>query len=263
MFLNFINIIKLSPKTPSMRDSIKYKNFFCFQIKNKMLSYKQKWDAGRSNKGRIIIWTKGSLLVKNKHIKINYNLRFNKLSLIVSFQFIPFKNKILSLFYFANGLVTYYIATEYHILFNYCFLNKNKKLRNFFHVSIWSTLSQLKKLTFISFIEISPGKQAQYCLSSGTQSKILNIDKENKLVLIQFPSKVKKFISYYSCVFIGKIALEENKKYLNLKSGYWRSFGKKPIVRGVAMNPVDHPHGGRTKAIKYQRTPWGKTTKYK
>jgi large subunit ribosomal protein L2 len=34
-------------------------------------------------------------------------------------------------------------------------------------------------------------------------------------------------------------------------------------VRGVAMNPVDHPHGGRTKAIRYQRTPWGKTTKYK
>jgi large subunit ribosomal protein L2 len=49
----------------------------------------------------------------------------------------------------------------------------------------------------------------------------------------------------------------------NTKSGYWRSFGLKSIVRGVAMNPVDHPHGGRTKAIRYQRTPWGKTTKYK
>jgi large subunit ribosomal protein L2 len=35
------------------------------------------------------------------------------------------------------------------------------------------------------------------------------------------------------------------------------------LSRGVAKNPVDHPHGGRNKAIKYQRTPWGKTTKYK
>jgi large subunit ribosomal protein L2 len=39
--------------------------------------------------------------------------------------------------------------------------------------------------------------------------------------------------------------------------------GKKSIVRGVAMNPVDHPHGGRAKSIKYPRTPWGLTTKYK
>ena len=39
--------------------------------------------------------------------------------------------------------------------------------------------------------------------------------------------------------------------------------GKKPKVRGVAKNPTDHPHGGRTKAIKYPRTPWGKTTKFK
>jgi large subunit ribosomal protein L2 len=57
--------------------------------------------------------------------------------------------------------------------------------------------------------------------------------------------------------------LPENKRYKNTKSGYWRSFGCKPIVRGVAMNPVDHPHGGRTSTIKYPRTPWGKTTKFK
>jgi large subunit ribosomal protein L2 len=39
--------------------------------------------------------------------------------------------------------------------------------------------------------------------------------------------------------------------------------GKAPRSRGVAKNPVDHPHGGRTKSIKYPRTPWGLTTKYK
>jgi large subunit ribosomal protein L2 len=49
----------------------------------------------------------------------------------------------------------------------------------------------------------------------------------------------------------------------NTRSGYWRNFGLKPHVRGVARNPVDHPHGGRAKSIKYPRTPWGKTTKYK
>ena len=47
----------------------------------------------------------------------------------------------------------------------------------------------------------------------------------------------------------------ENKKYSNTKAGYYQKLGFKSVVRGVAMNPVDHPHGGRTKAIKYQRTP--------
>jgi large subunit ribosomal protein L2 len=62
---------------------------------------------------------------------------------------------------------------------------------------------------------------------------------------------------------LGSLALHDNKNFLNGKAGYWRNFGVKPLVRGVAMNPVDHPHGGRTKSIKYPRTPWGKTTKFK
>jgi len=148
-------------------------------------------------------------------------------------------------------------------LFAYSYLNIKKNLRNFFQTSYWAPLYLLKKLIFISFIEIYPLKNAQYCLSSGTRSKVLSLDKKTRIVLIQLPSKVKKIISFYSCVFIGRIALEEKKKYKNTKSGYWRSFGKKSIVRGVAMNAVDHPHGGRTKSIRYPQTPWGKTTKYK
>jgi large subunit ribosomal protein L2 len=57
--------------------------------------------------------------------------------------------------------------------------------------------------------------------------------------------------------------LKNKRLVTNTKSGYWRSFGLKPHVRGVARNPVDHPHGGRAKSIKYPRTPWGKTTKFK
>jgi len=41
----------------------------------------------------------------------------------------------------------------------------------------------------------------------------------------------------------------------NTKAGFYKNFGRNSIVRGVAMNPVDHPHGGRTKSIKYPRTP--------
>ena len=46
------------------------------------------------------------------------------------------------------------------------------------------------------------------------------------------------------------------------KAGVNRRLGRSPRVRGVATNPNDHPHGGRTKAVKYPRTPWGRTTRF-
>jgi large subunit ribosomal protein L2 len=73
--------------------------------------------------------------------------------------------------------------------------------------------------------------------------------------LVKLPSGMKKVFSMYSLGSLGPLALPENKKFTNTKAGFYRNQGVKAQVRGVAMNPVDHPHGGRTKAIKYQRTP--------
>ena len=77
------------------------------------------------------------------------------------------------------------------------------------------------------------------------------------------PSGVRKSFSLYSLTSLGAVSLKIKKLVVNTKAGFWKRYGKKSQVRGVAMNPVDHPHGGRTKAIKYPRTPWGKTTKKK
>jgi large subunit ribosomal protein L2 len=69
--------------------------------------------------------------------------------------------------------------------------------------------------------------------------------------------------SIYSLAAFGAVSLSDKKHTTNTKAGHLKVYGKKSIVRGVAMNPVDHPHGGRTKSIRYPRTPWGKTTKFK
>ena len=211
----------------------------------------------------MIIRTKASLLKKNKLIKINYNMRYLKLGFITSFHFIPFKNKLLSLIYFSNGIFSYFLSTEKHHLFFFTTSNFSKKLEKFKIKNHSSMLFQIKKLSFVSCLELIPGKKIQYVKSSGTKSRIIKFDYENHSVLVQLPSTIKKIFSFYSFVMLGKLALWENLNYLNGKAGYWRSFGVKSLVRGVAMNPVDHPHGGRTKAVKYQRTPWGKTTKFK
>jgi len=158
--------------------------------------------------------------VKHKFTKINYNLRYVKLGLIVSFKFIPFKNKLLSLIYFSNGALTYYLSTNLHNFFSYLYFNKYKKIKKIKLQNMYSMLFQIKKLSFISCVELLPGKGAQYCRSSGTKSKIIKIDKESHTILLQLPSKIKKIFSYYSFAFLDSIALSENKKYLNGKAGY-------------------------------------------
>ena len=231
----------------------------------KKLSLYKKWKAGRNDSGKVVIRTKASLLKKNKLIKINYNLRYKRLGFISSFQFIPFKNKTISLVYFSNGSFTYYLNNDNFKLFSFLFYNLPKKLKkiktrmkNFLFM-----LFQIKKLSFVSCLELLPGKGSQYTRSSGTKSRIVKFDYENHTVFVQLPSGVKKIFSYYSFVMLGQMSVSQHLNCTNGKAGYWRSFGIKSLVRGVAMNPVDHPHGGRTKSIKYPQTPWGKTTKFK
>jgi large subunit ribosomal protein L2 len=233
------------------------------QTKVKHLSLKKKWSAGRNDTGRIVVWTKGSLKKKLKMPLINLNLRYNKLAVISTFQFIPFKNKLLTVLCYNNGAISYHNATENFNLFEYFYWNRKKSINKFHSKIFWSLLFLIKKLSFLSFIELLPEKGAQYVLSSGCKAKLFNIDKSSLSCLVILPSKVKKIFSCFSAALLGQNLVEEKRKYFNSKSGYWRSFGFKPIVRGVAMNPVDHPHGGRTKAIRHQRTPWGKTTKKK
>jgi large subunit ribosomal protein L2 len=81
--------------------------------------------------------------------------------------------------------------------------------------------------------------------------------------LVILPSGVRKVFSVFSIGSIGPVPITDSKYWKNNKAGLYRNFGRKSIVRGVAMNPIDHPNGGRTKSLNYPRTPWGKTTKYK
>lgn len=116
-------------------------------------------------------------------------------------------------------------------------------------------IKQLPKNQPVSLLEILPNKGIQYARSTGTSAKIIKMDSRVSTSLVKLPSGVKKVFSTYSIGSIGSVALPENKKWKNNSAGFYKKFGKKSKVRGVAMNPVDHPHGGRAKSIKYQRTP--------
>lgn len=263
LFLQFYNFRKFVCKSPAKRNAYFYRSSLNLQEKFRKLTMYRKWKAGRADSGRTVIWTRSALLVKQKMVRINYHLRFLKLGFIAGFQFVPFRNKLLSLVYFSNGAAAYYLSTELHELFMFLFFNFRKKLRKLRLKNTFLMLFQIKKLSFVSCIELLPGRGAQYVRSSGTRARIIKFDRSTHSALMQLPSDTRKIFSYYSFVLLGRISLAMNKYFANGRAGYWRTFGVKPTVRGVAMNPVDHPHGGRTKAIRYPRTPWGKTTKFK
>lgn len=105
-------------------------------------------------------------------------------------------------------------------------------------------------------------KKSIFIKSSGTFSQVLNVNKDIGLILILLPSGKKKYIPMNYICTLGR---NNNifKKFITIgKAGLNRNIGKSFTVRGVAMNPVDHPHGGRTKTNKPEVSPWGWVTKH-
>lgn len=168
-------------------------------------------------------------------------------------------NKYSILLKFSNGSYTYTLKNIKNNVFSYYYL-KYHLSHKFSQFSLFF-LFFLKKLIKINLIEYKPGDGIKYSRSLKSSSKIIQFNKNNYTSLILLPSKLKKIISIFSIVSFSNID-SFNPLRLN-KAGFWKTKGYKQTVRGVAMNPVDHPHGGRTKSIKHQRTPWGKTTKLK
>jgi len=81
------------------------------------------------------------------------------------------------------------------------------------------------------------------------------------MVKIELPSKKYKIISSFCMVTLGRASnMLHNKEFFS-KAGFSRNLNFKSKVRGIAMNPVDHPHGGRTKSNSPELTPWGKIAK--
>ena len=118
--------------------------------------------------------------------------------------------------------------------------------------------------TVIHNIEMKVGKGGQIARSAGTYAQL--VGKDSGYALLKLGSGEQRMIRAECMATIGAVS-NPDQKNINLgKAGRKRWLGKRPQVRGVAMNPVDHPHGGgegRTSGGRHPATPWGKPTKGK
>lgn len=230
----------------------------------KRLIWRKLSKPGTNITGRVVVRTKGALKRKLLNPVINYAFRNRNLSLNTTFKLIPFQNKLVSLAFLSSGAITYLPTTPMFHIFGFNYFRSRKEVnRDLTSNPNMSLLGHINRLSKVSLLELYPGAGIQYARSSGVVAKLIKLDLNLHTAVVQLPSGVRKVFSVYSLASPGPVSLKDKRLVTCTKAGMWKSFGKKSIVRGVAMNPVDHPHGGRTKSIKYPRTPWGKTTKFK
>jgi large subunit ribosomal protein L2 len=174
-------------------------------------------------------------------IVLKYNFFKNKVFL----GLIKYVNGSLALVKLAHGLAigSYIKSIMYSI-----------KVCKQFLLGCRVLLSILKKNMIIFDISLVSGCPS-VARSSGTYSQVLNLNFELGLALIKLPSLSKKYVSMASLVTLGRNSNIYQKYTVQGYAGLNYRIGRKPIVRGVAMNPVDHPHGGRTKTNKPEVSP--------
>jgi large subunit ribosomal protein L2 len=111
-------------------------------------------------------------------------------------------------------------------------------------------------------IELNLGKGGQMARSAGSFAQVMA--KEGEYVTLRLPSGEVRMVHKRCYATIGEVGNAEHENVVSGKAGRSRWLGIRPTVRGVAMNPVDHPHGGgegRTSGGRHPVTPWGQPTK--
>ncbi len=115
--------------------------------------------------------------------------------------------------------------------------------------------------TVVHCVELKPGRGAQMVRGAGTSAQLMA--KEGKMVTLRLPSGEMRLVAAGCRATIGEVGNVTHENLTGGKAGRTRWRGKRPHVRGTAMNPVDHPHGGgegKTTAGRHPVTPWGVPT---
>ncbi len=185
---------------------------------------------------------------------------------IASIEYDPFRSARIALVHYADGEKRYILWAEglevgdTIMSINYEDASAGKELPEIKPGNAMP-LKFIPVGTIIHNIELKPGKGGQLVKSAGTEAQILG--RVGSYVQVRLPSGEMRLVHERCMATIGKVGLAEHELLKLGKAGRKRWLGRRPHVRGTAMNPVDHPHGGgegRTRG-KHPESPWGWKTK--
>ncbi len=256
---------RYKPTTASRRHMVivEYKNVITTNEPHKALTKGVKRSVGRNNTGRITTRHKGA---GNKRLYRDIDFKYEKKNIpakIVSVEYDPNRTAFISLAQYADGAKTY-IVTPKGIKVGDSFIVSEKtevKLAN------RMILRNVPVGTLIYNIELKPQGGGRIARSAGNYAQVVAHDAG--YALIKMPSTEVRRIIDTAWASIGEVSNDEHHLQNGGKAGRSRWLGIRPTVRGTAMNPVDHPHGGgegrqgrgRRRAISIYGKPTGKGQK--
>ena len=216
--------------------------------------------GGRNNTGRVTSWHRGGGHKRKYRIIDFKRVKHDVPANVERIEYDPNRSSFIALIKYQDGIKSYIIAPQ-KIKAGDSIISGNKvdiKPGNAMPIS------SIPLGTLIHNVELKPGKGGQIARAAGTYVQLIGRD-QNHSILRLASGEVRLVLS--SCMAtIGSVSNSDNKNINDGKAGRSRWLGKRPHVRGVAMNPIDHPHGGgegRTSGGRHPVTPWGKPTKGK
>ena len=214
--------------------------------------------GGRNNLGRITSRSKGAGH-KQKYREIDfYRKKDNLKAKIERIEYDPNRSAHVALIKYEDGLMSYILAPNKIKIGDEVVSGKNKEIE----IGNCMPLSDIPTGTDIHNIELYPNGGGKLARSAGSSAQISGKD-ENYCIIKLGSGEIRKIINTARAT-IGSVSNTDHQNIKIGKAGRNRWKGRRPSVRGVAMNPVDHPHGGgegKTSGGRSPVSPWGQSAK--
>ena len=247
------------PVTPSRRflTTSDFSEITCTEPEKSLLVPLKK-SGGRNSNGRITVRRRGGGH-KRFYRKIDFKRdKFGIPSQVDSIQYDPNRSARIALLVYTDGEKRYILAPDGIAVGDKLMSGPDSEIR----MGNSLPLSRIPLGTMVHAIELKPGRGAKFSRSAGTACQIMA--RERGMVTLKLPSSEVRMFRENCFATIGQVGNLDHSNENWGKAGKSRWKGKRPKVRGVAMNPIDHPHGGgegRSSGGRHPVTPWGVPTK--
>src|SRR5689334_981688 len=247
------------PTTPSQRGLVIVDRSGLYRGKPvKALVEGQNSTGGRNNYGRITSRFRGGGH-KQAYRTIDFKrVRRDEAATVERIEYDPNRTAFIALVKYKDGELAYILAPQRLAVGDSVIAGKKVDVKP----GNAMELSQMPVGTIVHNVEMKPGKGGQIARAAGTYVQVVGRDRG--MVIVRLNSGEQRYIRSDCMGTVGAVSNPDNQNQNFAKAGRSRWLGKRPLTRGVAKNPVDHPHGGgegRTSGGRHPVTPWGKPTK--
>jgi large subunit ribosomal protein L2 len=254
-------IRKFNPVTPGRRQmTVLTFDEITTDTPHAPLTEKLQQHGGRSSTGEQTIWWRGGGHKRLYRIIDFKRRKFDMPGTVERLEYDPNRSAFIALIKYADGELAYILAPQR--------LKAGDEVVSGEKVDIKPgnamPLANMPVGTIVHNVELKKGKGGQLSRSAGTYAQL--VGKDAGYAQIKLNSGELRLVPGECLATVGAVSNPDNQNIVIGKAGRQRWLGRRPVVRGVAMNPVDHPHGGgegRTSGGRHPVTPWGKPTKGK